>query len=202
MLAAGIKAPVLLDELENHLRDDVERRARSGANAQQAFEAAAQQIGEARALQAEFSKTADWKKTWEERKLKTVCIILAASAYLTPLALSAPKLWRRMDPTERWLGLSAVALTVVFMFSGLFLHRFLPLIRNKRIRTRVQFQGAIPLFVWLCLFGYVVLPRLELTVAQATVATLWAIFPLALFGGLICGLDEAAYHRTSAVQHP
>ena len=202
MLAAGIKAPVPLEELENHLRDDVERRVRSGASAQQAFEAAVQRIGEARALQVEFAKTAESKKTWEERKLKTFCIVFAASAYVTPFALSAPKPWSRMNPTDRWLGLAAVALTVVFMFSGLFLHRFLPLIRDKRIRTRVQFAGAIPLFVWLCVFGYVVLPRVELTVAQATVATLWAIFPLALFGGLICGLDEAAYRRTSAVHHP
>src|SRR5216683_2850215 len=45
MLAAGIKTPVPLNELENHLRDDVEQQMRSGLSAQQAFEAAVQGIG-------------------------------------------------------------------------------------------------------------------------------------------------------------
>ena len=56
MLASGIKAPVPLDELESHLRDDVERRMRVGATAEQAFEAAVQQIGQAGALNHEFTK--------------------------------------------------------------------------------------------------------------------------------------------------
>jgi hypothetical protein len=38
MLAAGIRTPVPLDELENHLREDVEQQMRSGLSAQQAFE--------------------------------------------------------------------------------------------------------------------------------------------------------------------
>ena len=38
MLAAGIKTPVPLEELENHLREDVEEQMRSGVTAQQAFE--------------------------------------------------------------------------------------------------------------------------------------------------------------------
>jgi hypothetical protein len=196
MLSAGIKSPVPLDELESHLREDIEREVQTGLNAQQAFEAAVQRIGQARALQAEFAKTAELKEM-RERKLKLLCIVFTASAYLAPFALSGPKPWSRMNPTEQWLGLAAIGLSVVSMFSGLFLHRFLPVIPDKRVRTRVQFAGALPLFVWLCVFGFIVLPRVELTVAQLMVATLWAISPLALFGGLICGLDEAAYRRTS-----
>jgi leader peptidase (prepilin peptidase)/N-methyltransferase len=56
MLAAGIKTPVPLDELESHLREDVEERIRSGTSVEQAFEAAAQRIGEANMLQVEFKK--------------------------------------------------------------------------------------------------------------------------------------------------
>jgi len=86
---------------------------------------------------------------------------------------------------------------VVSMFSGLFLHRFLPVVRDQRVRTRIQFASALPLFVWLCVFVYVIVPRAELTVAQLGLATLWAISPLGIFGGLICGLDEAACRRAS-----
>src|SRR6267154_3427870 len=39
MLAAGIKTPVTLDELESHLRDDVEQQVQSGWEVQPAFEA-------------------------------------------------------------------------------------------------------------------------------------------------------------------
>lgn len=57
MLAAGIQTPVPLDELESHLRDDIERRIQSGANPQQAFETSVQQMGSAGALKGEFKKS-------------------------------------------------------------------------------------------------------------------------------------------------
>ena len=57
MLAAGIKTPVPLEELESHLRDDVEQQIQSGLNAQQAFENSAQRIGHANKLKSEFKKT-------------------------------------------------------------------------------------------------------------------------------------------------
>src|SRR2546427_8682508 len=63
MLAAGIKTPVPLNELESHLRDDVEQQVRSGGNAQQAFESAVQRIGQAGALKGEFAKVPSKKWT-------------------------------------------------------------------------------------------------------------------------------------------
>ena len=56
MLAAGIKSPVPLDELEAHLRDEIEQQVQSGVNEPQAFERAAKQIGQATALDPEFRK--------------------------------------------------------------------------------------------------------------------------------------------------
>jgi hypothetical protein len=197
MLAAGIKTPVPLVELESHLRDEVERQVGAGLSAQQALAAAVQRMGQPMALEAEFAKTADVKEA-RERKLKLLCLAATALVYLTPFALSGAKPWSRMNPAEQWLGLVALALTVVSIFSGLLLHRFLPVIPDKRVRTRVQFASAVPLFVWLCVFVFVLVPRVEWTVAQLSVATLWAISPLSIFGGLICGLDEAARRKTSA----
>lgn len=55
MLAAGIKTPVPLEELESHLREDVEERMRSGVTAQQAFETTVRQIGRSEMLQPEFA---------------------------------------------------------------------------------------------------------------------------------------------------
>jgi hypothetical protein len=68
MLAAGIKTPVPLNELENHLRDDVEQQMRSGSSAQQAFQAAVQGIGQAAVLECEFDKVGGMKRAQERTK--------------------------------------------------------------------------------------------------------------------------------------
>ena len=56
MLAAGIKTPVPLEELEIHLREETERQLKSGLNEQEAFKAAAQKIGQPDVLKREFQK--------------------------------------------------------------------------------------------------------------------------------------------------
>jgi hypothetical protein len=56
MLACGIRFPTPLDELECHLREEIEHQVHSGVNTQQAFEAAVQRIGQASALKTEFGK--------------------------------------------------------------------------------------------------------------------------------------------------
>jgi hypothetical protein len=56
MIASGIKSLGVLDELENHLREDVERKARLGVGEQAAFAAAVRQIGGADVLKIEFTK--------------------------------------------------------------------------------------------------------------------------------------------------
>src|SRR6516162_9537709 len=56
MIAGGIKLPDVLDELESHLRDDIQRRVQSGTETRSAFETSVEQIGPARLLQSEFRK--------------------------------------------------------------------------------------------------------------------------------------------------
>jgi hypothetical protein len=48
MQAAGIRTPVPLEELEIHLREDVERQMRSGFSEQEAFSSAIKKIGQPR----------------------------------------------------------------------------------------------------------------------------------------------------------
>ena len=56
MLAAGIKTPVPLEELEIHLREEIERQMKSGSNEMEAFKTAVQKIGQAHMIQNEFEK--------------------------------------------------------------------------------------------------------------------------------------------------
>ena len=56
MLAAEIKVPVPLEELEIHLREEIERQMKSGLNEQKAFEISVEQIGQPKMLGSEFKK--------------------------------------------------------------------------------------------------------------------------------------------------
>src|SRR6516165_2706981 len=69
MLAAGIKSPVPLEELESHLREEIERQRKSGVTKNQAFEAAVQQMGQAKMLRTEFKKV-------ERTLMKKIMMIL------------------------------------------------------------------------------------------------------------------------------
>lgn len=83
MFAAGIKSPVPLEELEIHLRDEIERQMKSGLSAQPAFESAAHRIGQAGSIKSEFAKV-DRTKTLVIRGLK-LSILFSFSAFVVAL---------------------------------------------------------------------------------------------------------------------
>jgi hypothetical protein len=56
MRAAGIKAPVPLEELEAHLREEIHWQIKSGIDLEKAFENSVRIIGNAGALKSEFRK--------------------------------------------------------------------------------------------------------------------------------------------------
>ena len=72
MLAAGLQTPVPLDELETHLRDEIEQQVKSGMSEAEAFKTAVEKIGRANLVQSEFKKveetteiaTVNFSKTW------------------------------------------------------------------------------------------------------------------------------------------
>ncbi len=69
MLAAGVKTPVPLAELESHLREEIEQQMKAGLNVQPAFEIAVQEIGKPGMLKREFKKV-------EGTLMKRIAIIL------------------------------------------------------------------------------------------------------------------------------
>jgi len=60
MLAAGIKAPVPLEELEIHLRDEIELQIKSGVEEERAFGGAVAQVGPADFLKTEFERSKEF----------------------------------------------------------------------------------------------------------------------------------------------
>ena len=62
LAARGLDLVDVLDELESHLRDDIEHRMRSGISEAQAFQRAAHDVGQASLLKSEFAKTGLWQE--------------------------------------------------------------------------------------------------------------------------------------------
>jgi cation transport ATPase len=78
MLATGIKFPVPLEELEIHLREEIERQMKSGLDEQKAFEISVQQIGQANLLKTEFKKAGGFIGWLGENKSARINRILGA----------------------------------------------------------------------------------------------------------------------------
>ena len=93
MLAAGIKTPVPLEELECHLREEIEEQVQSGVSEQQAFEIAVRQIGQADLLKAEF-RNAGFLNWWGEdsqtRINRAFALLWLAYCWWGLLAIAAP----------------------------------------------------------------------------------------------------------------
>ena len=112
MFAAGINSDKVLDELESHLREDIERRIRSGANAAGVFQIAVNQFGEPQSLKGEFEKV-------KERKYmkRSVMIGVGIVGVLVGMALVMPAVaqYRHegvMRNGEPWLFLIGSLLTL------------------------------------------------------------------------------------------
>jgi hypothetical protein len=123
MLAAGVKNPNVLDELESHLREDVARQMQSGLAAEQAFEAAVQRIGQAGPLKREFAKVGGRKRTLL-RKLKGIFVQFVVPfpslSTFTPSARQALELARTEAPRLRhnFIGTEHVLLGLLALENG------------------------------------------------------------------------------------
>jgi hypothetical protein len=117
MLAGGIKAPVPLEELESHLREEIDRRALAGVDGMTAFEIAVKKIGGIRTLKREFTKN---KTTLMKR---TIVILVALFGMALGLGLILPALakWVREGAhpiSPLLLGTAMVAVAGGIVISG------------------------------------------------------------------------------------
>ena len=222
MIGGGIKAASVLDELESHLREDVERQMRSGMNQEQAFEAAARQIGKSDLLKAEFAKIAGMKNVRTAQVIGIACSVFAGLYSL----LLVPHLFTIQELTfgQRILGLGAVALTLLSIASLRFSYRYLPAIRSFRARKVAGIACGLAGFAWVLIFANllpnVIVPFFLNSGASADsirgsvliglqhaspegfwavfmigISLLWALALAAVLGGIAYGLEEAARRK-------
>src|SRR6185437_8291777 len=81
MISAGIKSRDVLDELESHVREDVEQRMRAGATVDRAFREAVQRVGAAENLNREFAKVRRDPRL-SHRAMRALCLVVATFVFV------------------------------------------------------------------------------------------------------------------------
>jgi hypothetical protein len=203
MAAGGIKTPAVLDELESHLREEMEQQVRAGANPVRAFEAAVRRIGRSDLLKAEFAKIGGRHELRPGRVVGIACGSFAVlfSLWVAPWLLTNPEL----SLPQRIMGFAAVALTLFSAASWRFSFKYLPVIRSRRARTMAALLCGLATLAWFCVFGNllssVIVPHIfqdeDVTgrIFVIGLSLLWAMALAAIFGAIAYGLEEAAHRR-------
>jgi hypothetical protein len=164
MLSAGIHAPLPLNELEIHLREEIERQMHSGLDEQNAFKISAQQIGQAQALKNEFKKIAaeNWNRplAWVAWTLFVISFFLPA--YTETLGwrcagLSANEIFRPEFGRGTWPSIHLASLTfanLLMVVSPFLLSRFS---QNVRVWKWLRLSNLIALtLVWSYLLLWII----------------------------------------------
>ncbi len=98
MLAAGVKTPVPLEELEGHLREEIERQMRAGMDAAFAFDAAVRQIGEPPFIKTEFTKL---QRQANIKTMRKMLVGVAALAVVFAVGLAGLFVWAQWPVLAR-----------------------------------------------------------------------------------------------------
>jgi hypothetical protein len=189
MRAAGIKTPVPLEELENHLREAIQQQMHSGMSAAQAFESSVQRIGPADLLNREFTKVSETKGTRLRKK--------AARGFASLIGLYALGVTyfllrgTEMSLNEKLLGFAGLGATAMLVYTGWrFLPRHLPIIPNKAARGLFQLCIGVSGVAWILVFARLILPQLDLTPGQLAVASIWGFIPTLVLPTAYVGFDK------------
>ena len=95
MAAAGIKSRDVLDELESHLREDVEQKSRAGMDGKTAFENAVRGIGQPEALRREWAKAGTTNRNIKNMLLRFLGFPMLVSENFTASARETLELGRQ-----------------------------------------------------------------------------------------------------------
>ena len=114
MLAAGIQAPVPLEELESHLREEIGQQTAAGLDEQAAFNLAVRQTGQAEVLKTEFAKAGE---TIYEQLKRLVYALAGIPDH--QLAMNTNASNQNLEPGwATYLKSAALAIPAVFIWVG------------------------------------------------------------------------------------
>ncbi|HTR42361.1 MAG TPA: permease prefix domain 1-containing protein [Pseudomonadales bacterium] len=185
MLAAGIKSPVPLEELESHLREEFDRLTKSGLAAPDAFEAAVQQIGNAVLLKKEFKK-ANAISTWLERLMIGISLVFFA---LIVFLCGATVMMCFTSMVDRVVAVTSMICTVAVAYGWAYAVPFLPVFSSGFKRLAIGLGCLAGGFIASALYCDVILPRFADTQnGHPPASVFWAAFIIAVFSCAGIGL--------------
>jgi hypothetical protein len=157
MLAAGIKSPMLLQELEGHLQEEFERQIKAEINEGNAFKIAAQQIGEAGRIRAEFGKID------ADHVSRPLAWIAWGSFVISFFLPACNQLWgwqcATLSATSTWgngggVALATMTLANLFMVASFFLTLHFSQKKGVLRWLRISSLAAL-ILIWLYVFGLI-----------------------------------------------
>jgi len=185
MSVGGIKDSTVLDELESHVREDVDRQTRSGVDAQKAFEAAVKKIGPASALKNEFKKSTA-AAVVEKLMVGAAVLVIACGVFLCVVTI----LFCYLSFAERLVGVVAMTLTVATACVWPAFVSRLPVIRPRRKRYVAQILCLAAGFGLCTLHIQLVVNRFASTDGMVPAVGFFGIFFIALGLAVAAGLDR------------
>ena len=196
MAARGIGTPNVLDELESHLRDEVQRQTGSGEPVEKAFEMAVNQMGEAGALKAEFVKAGKVRGV-PEKLMIAICVLLVV--FISLLSAAGVVLCYTSLADRIMAGVAVVCILFAACRWSLAIP-FLPVIADKFKRTTMAITCILAGMGVATIYCQLILPHFAQPYAQQVPAAgVWLVLPIALGFGLGCGLHQAGRkQRTQA----
>jgi len=187
MLGNGITSVEVLDELESHVRDDVEEQVRAGVDTKAAFDSAIQRIGPAVALKREFAKSGPPQVIWHGNFWRnfyycsTAIAILVDAWTFASFELSLP---------ERAAGVCVVAVFAWYLLRLPFLRWWSGGIARKRFLSAMKLVAIIgPIWVLLALLTALRVVHIEIGIIPAMI--MWSLCAAYVFTGLVCGLNNS-----------
>jgi hypothetical protein len=196
MLAAGLRSPVLLEELESHLREEIELQTKAGRSGEEAFTSAVQKIGPAHKVQKEFMKIGILNKSLNWKLFALLFLVYTA---LYPLLVGSLVFifkngaFSEMTSSQQILSLvSAVVFSLIAWGTQWSCGKF-PILRINRVRDAI----FIPVMLWLVVFACLIMPHVSLAESQRAVMSLWGLAPFGIMLGWIWGFANAAHGESA-----
>jgi hypothetical protein len=198
MATDGVKSSATLDELENHLREDVAQRVQSGSNAEEAFKIGVERIGTGVRLKTEFKNAGT---SLETRLANLIGIACASVAFLFSAWILFATFFVKIDFVSKLLGLSAIVTAVL---SWRYNYKYLPRLSAPLVRTIVGFMCCVVGVIWMLVFVEKIIPGVmkyppgkDLQVGRLFVVFLWGWTVMAVLSGVGPGLEKAVAKRNA-----
>jgi uncharacterized membrane protein YhaH (DUF805 family) len=170
----------ILDELEGHLREEVDEQVRSGKTSEDAFKSAVIQMGHSRELGVEFSKL-NAGGAQRPKYLAVFCFLSAALIAINAIAIY-PEFAEKAS-LSRLLVFIGILGIFAYLAALPFCYRRLPDLRRPVVAWALNL-GSLLVSFWVLLALLSALELVQVKLGKGAVQLFWAIVP-AFFATLL-----------------